>query len=186
MPDKAAFGKLHALHEASNDPEMGTYILREEIMDLLTGVGRILQYFVPTEGKLDKSTPRQLWSMYEGQIKGGIASGFARIIYGETGKSYMGFYKDGQKRGKGIQRFPDGSIQAQGIWSGNETIAKGTETMVIDDFSAPFNVESAILFSRGANIFIPQEDMDEDDEMEVWRRQTIAELANNPEARLLL
>ena len=132
--DKAAFDKLHALHQASKDPEMGSFILREEIMDVLTGVGRILQYFVPTEGKLDKSTPRQLWSMYEGQIKGGIANGFARIIYGETGKSYMGFYKDGQKRGKGIQRKPDGSIQAQGIWSGNETIAKGTETMVIDDF----------------------------------------------------
>lgn len=152
-------------------------------MEHLNGVGRILQYFIQSEGKLDKNTPRQLWSMYEGQIDGGIANGFARIIYGETGKSYMGFYKQGQKRGKGIQRMPDGSIQAQGIWSGNETIVKGTENQVIDNFSAPYNVESAILFSKGANVFVPQEELDEDDEMENWRRQLLAELAANPELR---
>ena len=71
----------------------------------LNGVGRIIQYFNPFPDHLiDFSNPIQnyVWSLFEGQISNGIAHEFARIIYGDTGKSYCGFYNLGNKEGQGI------------------------------------------------------------------------------------
>jgi hypothetical protein len=65
-----------------------------------------------------------VWSLYEGEIKEGIGHGFARIIYGETGKSYIGYYRTGIKYGKGIQLKESGEEQISGIWVSNEAIIK--------------------------------------------------------------
>ena len=73
----------------------------------------------------------------DGEITDGIGHGFARIIYGDTGKSYTGYYDNGVKTGKGIQREKDGTVQAQGIWKGNEQMLR-KET--INSFKQNLNV----------------------------------------------
>ena len=81
------------------------FIDRHKIKKHLSGFGRIIQYFNPhPKETLNFNKPDQnyLWSVYEGQISEGIGHGFARIIYAETGKSYMGYYEKGNKNGKGI------------------------------------------------------------------------------------
>lgn len=81
----------------------------DQIKHVLNGVGRITQYFNPTNSAVfDLNNPSQnlIWSVYEGDIQHGIGHGFARVIYGETGKSYTGFYDKGNKSGKGIQLQP--------------------------------------------------------------------------------
>lgn len=88
-------------------------------------MGRVVQYFNQRQGDqetLNFNDPSQnfIWSVYEGQIRDGIGHGFARIIYGDSGKSYTGYYEKGIKTGKGIQREKSGGIQAQGIWKDNE------------------------------------------------------------------
>ena len=96
----------------------------------LNGVGRIIQYFNPYPDQLinfDIPDQNYVWSLFEGQISNGIAHEFARIIYGDTGKSYCGFYNLGSKEGLGIQKEANGTIQAQGIWKGNESVYRFME-----------------------------------------------------------
>ena len=81
--------------------------MRDEIKSALCGIGRLVQYFNPYESqptKFNLNDPQQnfVWSIFDGEIGEGIADGFARILYGDTGKSYMGYYKSGVKSGKGI------------------------------------------------------------------------------------
>lgn len=68
----------------------------------------------PAQALMNFNDPMQnyILSVYEGQIWEGIGHGFARIIYGESGKSYVGYHDYGIKYGKGILRSSDGHIIA--------------------------------------------------------------------------
>jgi len=135
--------KLHKKQIEEKDMETVTeWTERALISKHLSGVGRVIQYFNSrTEHeKLNFNDPKQnfIWSVFEGEIKDGIGNGFARIIYGDSGKSYTGYYDEGIKSGKGVQRQKDGSIQSQGIWWNNENILREE---VIHSFAENVNAE---------------------------------------------
>ena len=93
-----------------------------------------------------------------------MGHGFARIIYANTMKCFTGYYKYGNKLGKGIQLKPepyedtDGTtsfrvkVQAEGIWKGNQTIAKFDKIESFSENALPCsNINDADL------IYVPQE-----------------------------
>ena len=113
--------------------------MRDEIKSALNGVGRIIQYFNQFEpeptNKFNLNDPKQnfVWSIFEGQMEEGIAGGFARILYGDTGKSYLGYYKQGVKSGKGIQYYSSGNVQAEGYWKDNGSLLKSIPILSLSE-----------------------------------------------------
>ena len=71
-----------------------------------------------------------------------MGHGFARIIYGDSGGSYSGYYQGGNKHGKGILRDKRGNIVAQGIWKGNDYLLKQEKVESLKDNTTPEEVEA--------------------------------------------
>lgn len=110
---------------------------------MLAGVGRAYQFFNKFANKpelINFNDPKQnlVWSIFEGQLGEGVGHGFARILYADSAKSYIGYYKKGVKNGKGIQYFKSGSVQAEGLWCENDAIYQQKS---IDSFLENTDVE---------------------------------------------
>ena len=93
----------------------------------MKGVGRAYQFFNKFHNKPDLinfNDPKQnlVWSVFEGQLGEGVGHGFARILYADSAKSFIGYYNNGIKNGKGIQYYKSGAIQAEGLWCENDAI----------------------------------------------------------------
>lgn len=150
IDDPIQYKLLKDLHDLSQGDSNQTtrvknFVDREKIKNLLCGVGRIIQYYnlAPASSLLDFNDPNQnyLWSVYEGQIKDGMGHGFARIIYGDSGGSYTGYYQCGNKSGKGILRDKRGNVVAQGIWKGNDFLLKQQVIDSLKENTTPSSLE---------------------------------------------
>ena len=149
------YNQLMQMHNKSQEIEkidpparQSHYFKLAEVKHLLNGVGRVVQFFNPYPDYLidfNRYDQNYSWSLFEGQITEGIGHGFARIIYGDTGKSFCGYYNKGNKRGYGIQSYASGNVQAEGVFKGNERMAKRVSVPTFRENEEPPEMEESEL-----------------------------------------
>lgn len=72
-------------------------------LNQVNGIGRIVQYQTPLDSK-------QVWVIYEGEIRKGRAHGFGRAIYGDSKNNHIGYFENGLKSGLGIELSRKGRV----------------------------------------------------------------------------
>ena len=92
-------------------------------LDSVNGIGRIVQYQNPCDTK-------QIWVIYEGEIRKGRAHGFGRAIYGDSKNDHIGYFENGLKSGLGMEVNRKGRVVSQGVYN-NKTLVK---KMMISSF----------------------------------------------------
>ena len=116
--------KMQQLKVMSASPDVrktGNSILMEDIIDSISGYGRIIEYraysadFHPEACKIER--------VKEGKFKQGKMDGYARKFTGlKGGNCFVGFFKEGKPDGKLEVIDKDGYIIKQGIYNDSECV----------------------------------------------------------------